>query len=220
MTTHSQERRVRSYVRRAGRTTRGQKRALETLWNRFGLDYTGAPIDLEKAFGRAAPCVVEIGFGNGELLVEMAASDPDTNYLGIEVHEPGMGHCLIQAQAAELTNLRVIQADASEVLDRSIPTGSLAGVNLFFPDPWPKKRHHKRRLVQPAFAALLASRLRPGGRFHVATDWAPYAEHIQEVMSECQGMTEVPPGPRPSTRFERRGRRLGHHIWDRIYQLD
>ena len=211
---------VRSFVRRAGRITTGQKRALKTLWPRFGLDYTGDPLELAAVFGRDAPCILEIGFGNGELLVDMATAHPEDNYLGIEVHEPGVGRCLLLARDAGLKNLRVFKHDANEVLANCIPPRSLTTVNLFFPDPWQKKRHHKRRLVQPAFAALIAERLIPGGEFHVATDWRPYAEHIQQVMSQCPGMVPVPPRPRPITRFERRGRRLGHQIRDQIYRLE
>jgi tRNA (guanine-N7-)-methyltransferase len=211
---------VRSYVLRAGRITVAQRRALEDLWPRFGVDFTPAALDLDRLFGRRAPRVMEIGFGNGELLAEAARREPGTDFIGVEVHEPGVGHCLLLADELGLGNVRVIRHDAVEVLQAQIPPGSLQAVKLFFPDPWPKKRHHKRRLVQPEFVRLLASRLAPGGVFHVATDWAPYAEHIAAVMAAEPAFEALPAEPegRSRTRFERRGERLGHEVFERRWQ--
>ncbi len=228
MTESSHPRQIRSFVRRTGRQTRAQERALVELWPRFGIEppAPGASplLDLPAIFGRAAPCVLEIGFGNGDALMAMAAEAPDRNFLGAEVHEPGVGHCLLAIARLGLTNVRLLREDAVEVLRERLPADSLAGVHLFFPDPWHKKRHHKRRLVQPGFVALLGARISPGGYFHVATDWPDYATHIQEVMagSPIFGApgTDLPPGAgtRPRTRFQARGERLGHPIWEAVYQ--
>lgn len=209
---------IRSFVKRGGRTTAGQQRALDELWARHGLDYSGEPLDLDAAFGRHAPRVLEIGFGDGDTLVELAARDPARDWLGIEVHPPGVGHCLIAAEKAGLTNLRVIRHDAVEVLARGLPPASLDEVLIYFSDPWPKKRHHKRRLIQPAFVALLAQRMRPGARLRLATDWEPYAQWMLDVLGASAAFVNrapdggfVPrPDARPSTKFERRGERLGH----------
>lgn len=211
---------VRSFVLRAGRITAAQRRALEELWPRFGVDFSAKVLDLDRLFGRDAPRVVEIGFGDGELLAAMAAADPGRDFLGIEVHEPGVGHCLLLLEKLGLGNVRLIRHDAIEVLETQIAPGSLDEVKLFFPDPWPKKRHHKRRLVQPPFLDLLAARLAPGGRFHVATDWAPYAEHIDAVVGAHDAFEALPgaAGGRPQTRFERRGERLGHAVFERVWQ--
>jgi tRNA (guanine-N7-)-methyltransferase len=172
-------------------------------------------------FGRAAPRVLEIGFGNGDTLVELAAAQPGTDFIGVEVHPPGVGHCLLEIAARGLTNVRVIVHDAVEVLSEQLAPASLDEVLLYFPDPWPKKRHHKRRIVQPAFAELVASRLKPGGSFRLATDWEPYAAWMLEVLNGCPALANVAPdggcvgrGERGSTRFERRGRRLGHAVFD------
>lgn len=210
------QRTVRSYVLRAGRITSAQRRALDELWPRFGVDWHPAPLDLDRIFGRRAPRVLEIGFGNGGTLVEMARAEPDTDFLGIEVHEPGVGHCLLQIERLGLGNVRLIRHDAVEVLREQIPAASLQAVLLLFPDPWPKKRHHKRRILTPEFAQLVAARLAPGGLFHVATDWAPYAEHIAAVMAAERAFTPQPPGQRAGgpTRFERRGEQLGHAIFE------
>ncbi|WKZ12483.1 MAG: tRNA (guanosine(46)-N7)-methyltransferase TrmB [Gammaproteobacteria bacterium] len=210
------QRTVRSYVLRAGRITSAQRRALDELWPRFGVDWHPAPLDLDRIFGRRAPRVLEIGFGNGGTLVEMARTEPDTDFLGIEVHEPGVGHCLLQIERLGLGNVRLIRHDAVEVLREQIPAASLQAVLLLFPDPWPKKRHHKRRILTPEFAQLVAARLAPGGLFHVATDWAPYAEHIAAVMAAERAFTPQPPGQRAGgpTRFERRGEQLGHAIFE------
>ena len=213
---------VRSFVRRTGRLTTSQQRALEELWPEFGVDFSESPLDFAALFGRRADVVLEIGFGNGETLVEQAAAAPDRDFLGIEVHEPGVGHCLLKAREAGIGNLRLIMHDAIDVLRHQVPSDSLARLNLYFPDPWPKKRHHKRRIVQPAFVELVADRLMPGGTWHVATDWASYAEHMDDVLSRskqfrCKERREHDgdaPLDRPQTKFERRGLRKGHRIVD------
>ena len=216
---------IRSFVRRAGRLTAAQARALDDLWPRYGLDYDGAPLDLDAVFGRRAPRTMEIGFGDGETLVALAAAHPGRDYLGLEVHAPGVGHCLLRAAEAQLANLRVISHDAVEVLERSLAPGSLDEVLVYFPDPWPKKRHHKRRIVQPAFARLLADRLAPGGRLRLATDWVPYADWMREVLDANPDYVNAAgdagfvarPAERPVTKFERRGTRLGHEVRDLAY---
>ena len=213
---------IRSFVQRTGRITPAQERALTELWPRFGIDYAGQPLDLPALFGRAAPCTLEIGFGDGELLVELARSHPERNFLGIEVHTPGVGHCLLAAATAELANLKVIRHDAAEVLDRSIASGALDEVLVYFADPWPKKRHHKRRLIQPEFVTLLADRIVAGGRLRLATDWQPYADWMLVVLVASPEFANsahpehyVPrPAARPVTKFERRGARLGHGVRD------
>ena len=212
---------IRSYVLRAGRITPAQKQALETLLPRYGIPYAPEPLDLDAAFGRAAPRTLEIGFGNGDTLVRLAVRHPERDYLGVEVHPPGVGHCLRSIAAQELTNVRVIFHDAIEVLEHMIAPAALDEVLLLFPDPWPKKRHHKRRIVRPAFASLVASRLAPGGRFRVATDWEPYAASILEVLEACAALENAAPAggcierpEREATRFESRGRRLGHPVFD------
>ena len=216
----AQPRRIRSFVRRAGRITRAQQRALDELWPKYGIDYADAPLDLDAVFGRQADRILEIGFGNGDLLVELAAAHPDTDYLGVEVHEPGVGHCLLRIEEQALSNVRLISHDAIDVLKRQIPDDALQGVHLFFPDPWPKKRQHKRRIVQPGFVSLLYRKIRAGGYFHVATDWENYAEHIAETLADAPGFKDLGElsSKRPETRFELRGKRLGHQIWDRIYE--
>jgi tRNA (guanine-N7-)-methyltransferase len=213
---------IRSFVRRAGRMTASQQRALDELWPLYGVEYAPQQLDLAQLFGRVAPCVLEIGFGNGDSLVQLAQEQPAANFLGIEVHDPGIGHCMLAASAAAVSNLRLIAHDAIEVLQVQIPPAALARINLYFPDPWPKKRHHKRRIVQPDFIALCASRLQPGGALYIATDWADYAEHIDATMRQSVALTCVErrehdgsrPLCRPGTKFERRGERLGHRIWD------
>ncbi|MFZ9965945.1 MAG: tRNA (guanosine(46)-N7)-methyltransferase TrmB [Steroidobacteraceae bacterium] len=217
---------IRSFVQRAGRITEGQRRALAELWPRYGIEAGEEPIDLEAAFGRRAPVTLEIGFGDGESTVALAGQHPERNLLGIEVHPPGVGHCLLLAQRTGLTNLRVISQDAIEVLARRLPDACLDEVLLYFPDPWPKKRHHKRRIVQPEFVALLARKLAPGGVFRLATDWVPYAEHMLEVMSASADFENLSPSgdwverpsSRPITRFERRGGRLGHVVRDLAFR--
>lgn len=219
----SPHRPVRSYVLRGGRIGSGQQRALDELGPRWLLPYTDRPLDAEAAFGRRAPLVVEIGFGMGQASAEIAAAQPQTDFLGIEVHEAGVGALLREIGARGLTNLRIVRHDAVEVLRQMIAPGSLAGVHVFFPDPWPKKRHWKRRLIQPDFAALLASRLAPGGKLHCATDWQDYAEQMLAVLSACPQLANTAPGyaPRPPTRpltkFEARGLGLGHEVWDLVF---
>lgn len=210
----------RSFVRRSGRITAAQKRALKELWPKYGVDETAFPLPLGEVFGREAPTILEIGFGNGQTLVSAAAEAPQCNFLGVEVHLPGLGRCLLEAERAGLSNLRLIQDDAVEVLRAQLPSAALAMVCLYFPDPWPRKRHYKRRLVQPGFIALLARVLEPGGLFHVATDWAPYAEHIEGVMDATPAFERfAEPPARHTTRFEQRGSALGHEIWEAAYRL-
>lgn len=217
---------IRSFVRRAGRLTTSQQRALDELWPQYGIEFTPQLLELETILERTAPVVLEIGFGNGESLVQLASDDPSTDFLGIEVHDPGVGHCLLAAREAGITNLRLISHDAIEVLESQIPFASLSRINLYFPDPWPKKRHHKRRIVQAGFLDLCADRLESGGSLHIATDWANYAEYIDEVLGDysrfaCTERREhggERPLARPATKFERRGLRHGHRIWD--WQFD
>ena len=216
------KRRVRSFVRRPGRMTPSQARALDELWPVYGVEFDGQPLDFTALFDRDADVVLEIGYGNGDTLVEMAATNPERNYLGVEVHEPGVGHCMIAAEQRELTNLRLIMHDAIEVLSGQIPDGSLARINLYFPDPWPKKRHHKRRIIQSAFLDLVADKLRPDGELCIATDWANYAEHIDETLADSprfrldltRDHAGDAPIDRPVTKFERRGLSKGHRIRD------
>jgi tRNA (guanine-N7-)-methyltransferase len=214
---------IRSFVMRAGRMTSGQTRALEELWPRRGVPYSPSPLDLDALFGRAAPRTLEIGFGNGEHLASLAAAHPERDYLGIEVHRPGVGHLLMLAQSRELANVRVSDHDAVEVLSHQLPLSSLDEVLVLFPDPWHKKRHHKRRLIQPPFVELIASRLKPGGVFRLATDWEEYALQMLDVLNGAShlfanlsesGDWMPRPEERAPTRFEKRGARLGHGVWD------
>ncbi len=213
---------VRSYVRRAGRVTRAQARALEALWPRYGVDAGGGPLDLDGLFGRRAPRYLEIGFGMGDALAAMAAAHPERDYLGVEVHEAGIGRLLVLAARAGLANLRVLRGDAVQVLRERVPDRALDAVLIFFPDPWPKKRHHKRRLLQAPFVSLLARRLAPGAVLQLATDWEPYAQQMMEVIEAHGGFLNLAgagryaadPGERPVTKFQRRGERLGHAIFD------
>ena len=211
---------IRSYTLHAGRITVAQRRALQELWPRYGLEFAPRPLEPRQVFGREAPLVMEIGFGDGELLAAMAAAEPERDFLGVEVHEPGIGHALLLAERLGLRNLRFIRHDAVEVLAQQLADASLARLQLFFPDPWPKKRHPKRGRVQPAFVGLVARRLAPGGIFHVATDWAPYAEHIEAVVAGEPAFAQppLPAASRPRTRGERRGERLGHEVWERAWQ--
>ena len=217
---------IKSYVVRGGRLTDAQQRALKELWPRYGVPFQPAPLDLAALFGRAAPCTLEIGFGNGDNLLALARSEPDRDFIGVEVHPPGVGHLLRKAADAGLTNLKVIQHDAVEVLRDQIPAESLDAILVLFPDPWHKKRHHKRRLVSPDFAALAASRLRRGGTLQLATDWEPYAEVMLEVLNGAAALRNraadrrfVPRNPgRIITRFEKRGERLGHVVHDLCYE--
>jgi tRNA (guanine-N7-)-methyltransferase len=215
---------VRSYVLRQGRATPAQSRALDALGPRYAIAYAPALFDRVAAYGRDAPLVVEIGSGMGETTLEIAKADPSTDFLAIEVHAPGVGSLLRGIEAAGLTNLRIIRHDALDVLEQMIADDSLAGIHLFFPDPWPKKRHHKRRLVKPEFAALAARKLAPGGLLHAATDWPAYAEQILSVLSaepllENTAASYAPrPNRRPRTKFEQRGERLGHSARDLIFR--
>lgn len=225
MNTPENPRPIRSFVRRQGRITLAQNTALENLWPVFGLD-TSQPFNPQEAFGRNAPLVLEIGFGNGESLAEMAAAAPEKDFLGIEVHRPGVGHLLLRVQELALGNVRVYCADAVDILRNRIGQGSLDGAQVFFPDPWHKKRHHKRRLINDEFVALLADRLKPGGVLHCATDWEHYAAQMLEVLEACpclrnlagKGHYSERPPSRPLTKFELRGQRLGHGVWDLVFE--
>ncbi|AAU92229.1 tRNA (guanine-N(7)-)-methyltransferase [Methylococcus capsulatus str. Bath] len=218
-------RRIRSFVLRQGRITASQKNALENLWPRYGLD-PAAAFDPAAVFGRRAPLTLEIGFGNGESLAAMAQSLPAEDFIGAEVHPPGIGHLLIELERRGLDNVRVFRVDAVELLENCIPEGALARILVFFPDPWHKQRHKKRRLVSPAFARLAASRLAPGGVFHAATDWEDYAMQMLEVLNGCETLVNQAPDGRFSerpayrtpTKFEQRGQRLGHGVWDLVYR--
>jgi tRNA (guanine-N7-)-methyltransferase len=215
---------VRSYVLRAGRMGSGQVRALAELAPRFVLPFAAATFDAVGAFGRRAPLIVEIGFGMGQATAAIAAAQPEHDFLGIEVHEPGVGALLQRIDEQQLANLRIVRHDAVAVLEHMIAAGSLAGVHVYFPDPWPKKRHWKRRLIQPPLVALLASRLAPGGLLHCATDWQPYAEQMLEVLSAETLLVNTAdgyaprPAWRPETKFERRGLALGHGVWDLVFR--
>jgi tRNA (guanine-N7-)-methyltransferase len=214
---------IRSFVRRAGRTTIGQAKAFETVGPRFLLPYQEAPLDLAAAFGRDAPTILEIGFGMGEATAHIAGLMPEKNFLCCEVHEPGVGALLKRIGEQQLANIRIVQHDAVEVIDRMLPERSLAGVHVFFPDPWHKLRHNKRRLIQPPLVAKLATRLAPGGYFHCATDWEPYARQMLEVLGAEPQLANTSDGyaPRPAyrplTKFENRGLRLGHGVWDLVF---
>ena len=220
-----QRRSIRSFVARAGRMTVAQERAWRDLWPRYGLEGTDETLDLDAVFGRTAARTLEIGFGNGESLVALAQAHPDRDFLGIEVHRPGVGHLMLRAESLGLGNIRVACRDAVEVLSRQLRDASLEAVLLYFPDPWPKKRHHKRRILQPAFVELVASRLKSGGRFRLATDWQNYAEQMLAVAGGCALLENefdagyAPrPDSRPLTRFETRGQRLGHEVWDLCFR--
>lgn len=213
---------VRTYVKRTGRMTAAQTRALRELWSRFGIECAETQWDFDRIFGRSAGRVLEIGFGDGESLVQQAASHSHLDYLGIEVHEPGAGHCMLQADRLGLENLRIVIHDALEVLQHQVPDASVDRINLYFPDPWPKKRHHKRRIVRGEFLELVAARLTPHGSLHIATDWENYAAHIDELLAtvtpfkiaerrEHSGENAL---DRPMTKFEKRGLGKGHRIWD------
>ncbi|MDB5803259.1 MAG: tRNA ((7)-)-methyltransferase 2 [Betaproteobacteria bacterium] len=219
---------IRSFVLRQGRMSPAQTHALETLLPVYGIPYKAEPLDLAAAFGRSAPTILEIGFGMGETSARIAEAAPEKNFLGLEVHAPGVGALLKLIGAGQLTNLRIIQHDAVEVAQQMIAPGSLAGIHVFFPDPWPKARHHKRRLIQPAFVKLLASRLAPGGTLHCATDWEHYAQQMLEVLSAEAQLSNTATDPaaggyaerpayRPITKFENRGLKLGHGVWDVVF---
>jgi tRNA (guanine-N7-)-methyltransferase len=216
--------RIRSYVLRAGRVGSGQARALTELGPQFMLEYRAAVVDLDDAFGRHAPRFLEIGFGMGEGLAAIAAAHPENDYVGVEVHTPGVGALLKQIGERGLTNVRIVQHDAVEVLSHMLAPASLAGAHIFFPDPWHKKRHHKRRLIQPPFVSLLASRIAPGGYVHLATDWQDYAEQMRVVLGAEPTLENTVsdyaerPESRPLTKFEQRGLRLGHGVWDLVFR--
>lgn len=215
---------IRSFVLRQGRVSDAQRRAVEQLLPRFGVPFRHVPLDLDRLFGRNAPKILEIGFGMGETTAAIAQAHPENDYLGVEVHTPGVGALLKRIAELGLSNVRLVQHDAVEVLQRMIAPQTLNGVHVFFPDPWPKKRHHKRRLVQPPLIALLASRMAGGAVLHLATDWEEYAAQMLEVLGGEPTLVNTSegyatrPGDRPQTKFEARGLRLGHKVWDLIFQ--
>lgn len=215
---------IRSFVLRQGRVSNAQQRAYDTLLPRLGIPYAPQRLDLEVAFGRSAPKVLEIGCGMGETTAAIAAQHPEIDYLGVEVHTPGVGSLLKALDERSLTNVRIVQHDAVEVVENMIAPAVLSGVHIFFPDPWPKKRHHKRRLLQPPFVGLLATRIKPGAYLHLATDWLEYADHILRVLSNEPLLENTAPdyAPRPEyrplTKFEHRGIRLGHGVWDLVFE--
>ena len=219
-----QRRAIRSFVLRQGRLSDAQRRAVDELLPRFGIPFQRVPLDVDQLFGRTAPKILEIGFGMGETTATIAQSHPECDYIGIEVHTPGVGALLRQIATLGLTNIRIVQHDAVEVLDCMIAPESLDGVHIFFPDPWPKKRHHKRRLVQPGFLAALAARMKPGAYLHVATDWEDYALQMLEVLSAERVLANTVeefaerPAARPETKFESRGLRLGHKVWELVFR--
>lgn len=220
------QRRIRSFVLRTGRMTDGQQRAFDAQWPRWGLTIAQGRLDPEAVFGRRAPLVLEIGYGMGDSLVAMAQAEPGTDFVGVEVHTPGVGRLLSRIAALGLTNLRSYREDAVEVVEQCLPDACFDRVQIFFPDPWHKKRHHKRRLIQPAFVQSLCRVLKPGGTLHVATDWPNYAQYILEVLEaeaglkNCAGDEGYVPRPahRPKTKFEERGERLGHLVWDLLFE--
>jgi len=226
MTDTEHPRSIRSFVIREGRITEAQERALEALWPKYGVEFTSEPLSFDVLFARQAPRTVEIGFGNGENLAEMAAAHPERDYLGIEVHRPGVGRLLLALEERKLTNVRVACHDAVEVLTRQVPLQSLDEVVILFPDPWPKKRHHKRRMVQSTFVELVIDRMQPGGTLRMATDWAPYAQEMLATLQANPRLQNLAPDgtyiPRPAdrivTRFEKRGERLGHEVWDLAFR--
>ncbi|HXF80035.1 MAG TPA: tRNA (guanosine(46)-N7)-methyltransferase TrmB [Usitatibacter sp.] len=218
------QRPIRSYVLRQGRFSPAQQNAVASLMPRYGIAYAPAPLVFPDAFGREAPVVAEVGFGMGETTASLARDNPGMNYLAIEVHGPGVGSLLKRLEADSIANVRVVQHDAVEVLRDMVPERSLAAIHVFFPDPWPKKRHHKRRLLQPAFVGLAATRLAPSGIIHVATDWEEYAQQVLAVLADTPILENTAegfaprPAWRPQTKFERRGTALGHGVWDIIFR--
>jgi tRNA (guanine-N7-)-methyltransferase len=221
--TDSFPQRIRSFVRRDGRMTEAQRRVLDELWPMFGLELADGMLDYSKTFARDAAVILEIGFGSGHSLLEIARAHPDKNFIGIETYQPGIGALLLKIEEYALTNIRIYYADAVEVLERCIPAASLDGVQIFFPDPWPKRRHHKRRLIQPEFVNVIAEKLRPKGIFHLATDWEHYARHMLKVMSAAENFVNLAGSgkysPRSAqrpvvTKFEQRGTKKGHDIWE------
>lgn len=217
---------IRSFVLRQGRMTKAQQHAFEKSWDCFGLEFTGSLLNLQTCFqNNNTQIVVEIGFGNGKSLAQMAYDNPNINYIGIEVHGPGVGSLLIEIERLKLTNIKCFHHDAIEVFSAMLPDNSLSGLQLFFPDPWPKKKHHKRRIVKLEFLALVYEKFVDGGRFHMATDWLPYAEDAMEVLTSYKGLknefgeNSYAPRPsfRPKTKFEERGEKLGHGVWDLMF---
>lgn len=221
-------RRVRSFVLRGGRLTEGQKRAMDDLWPHFGVEEGAAGLEFGVLFGNDHPVIMEIGFGNGDATWQMASAHPGENYLGVEVHRPGIGHLLLKIEENGLSNIRIACEDAVELLRRQVPAHSLAGVRIYFPDPWPKKRHHKRRIIQPEFVNLLAEKMQAGGILHMATDWEQYAEHMLEVMKASPDFVNLStdgkecskPEWRPATKYEKRGKRLGHEVYDLVFRRE
>lgn len=217
--------RIKSFIRRIGRMTIAQRQAVDTLWDKYCLS-NEKKCEYDIVFGRHAPVILEIGFGNGESLAKTALANPDNNYIGIEVHRPGVGNLLAQLDKADITNVRIFYHDAIEVLEECIPEQSLSAVHLFFPDPWHKRKHHKRRIVRPSFIALVANKLVAHGYFHTATDWKHYAQHMLKVLSNSTSFINQSadkkycprPDYRPLTKFEQRGLRLGHGVWDLIFK--
>ena len=226
MTDSSKHRPIRSFVLRPGRMTAGQRKALDENWQAWGLARESGVLDPQRAFGRTGPLVLEIGFGMGRSLVEMAAAAPNINYIGVEVHRPGVGKLMYSMLESGVDNIRVYRDDAVAVLKECIADASLDGVQIFFPDPWHKQRHHKRRLIQTQFVAMLSTKLKPGACLHLATDWENYAEHMLEVLAEVSVLENTSdsgdyverPVHRPLTKFEQRGQRLGHGVWDLLYR--
>lgn len=225
MTELEQQRRIRSYVLRTGRMTIAQRRAFDEGWQRWGLEHGAGMLQYDALFGRSGPRVLEIGFGMGQSLAEMARENPATNFLGVEVHKPGVGRLLHAIAEHNLDNIRIYCHDAVEILRDCVPDASLDTVQIFFPDPWHKKRHNKRRLIQPSFVALVQEKLKSGGTLHLATDWEDYAHQMMDVLSRCNGLSNTSgdgqfasrPEHRPLTKFELRGERLGHGVWDLVF---
>ena len=217
---------IRSYVVRAGRMTDGQRNAFDTSWPAYGLKLADGAIDTDAVFGRTGPKVLEIGFGMGDSLLQMAAAEPETDFIGIEVHPPGVGTLMNTAKAEGISNLRIYLADANDVLEECFASQSIDRLQLYFPDPWHKKKHNKRRIVQPQFVQLVREKLRPGGVLHMAIDWEHYAEQMLETLDAAEGFENIAgigqyssrPDYRPMTKFEKRGERLGHGVWDLIYK--
>jgi len=217
--------RIKSFIRRIGRMTEAQRNAIDTLWDKYCLD-PEADCDLPTIFGRTAPVILEIGFGNGESLAKVAEDNPDQDYIGIEVHKPGVGNLLAQLERKQISNVRVYYHDAIEVLEKCIPDASLSGMHLFFPDPWHKRKHHKRRIVRPSFVKLIGQKIKSEGYFHAATDWQHYAVHMLRILAVAEQFVNASvsqdycprPDYRPLTKFEQRGLRLGHGVWDLIFK--
>lgn len=224
--TENKPRPIRSFVMRGGRLTVAQQHALDELWPHFGIEQHETLLDFDDYFDQPADVIVEIGFGNGQSTWRMAQNEPDYNFIGVEVHKPGVGQLLMALDEHHIENLRIVNEDAVQFLKRRIPAGSLAGVRIYFPDPWPKKRHHKRRIIQPDFINLLAQCISAGGILHLATDWQPYADHMLEVMATSSDFKNLSadgdycerPAWRPRTKYEERGENLGHEVRDMLFE--